>query len=227
VIPGSHLVTLLCPLCRSARHSSKVEERLDKLPFVAHLKWRMAPRDDYPQRVRCCADRLAAAGVDALAALFDLTSNRLVRFCVTVTRNQHDAEDAVQAALVKVASRPALLAAADNPWAYLLQIVRNESLAIMRRRRRASCSSLIDLATSRRIDELEQEETHRAVWMALRTLPTEQAEVVVLKIWESMTFAEIAHILEASPNTVASRYQYAMNKLAVKLTKARQEARHA
>jgi hypothetical protein len=39
--------------------------------------------------------------------------------------------------------------------------------------------------------------------------------------------AEIAQILEASPNTVASRYQYAMSKLAAKLTKARQEARHA
>jgi RNA polymerase sigma-70 factor, ECF subfamily len=188
----------------------------------------MALPDDFSQRVRSCTDRLAAAGVDALGALFDLTSHRLVRFSVTLTRNQHDAEDAVQASLVKVASRPALLAAADSPWAYLLQMVRNESLAIMRRKRRTCIvSSITDLVTRRRVDELEQEETHRAVWLALRSLPSEQAEVVVLKIWESMTFAEISQILDASPNTVASRYQYAMNKLAVKLTKARQEVRHA
>ena len=80
----------------------------------------MALQDDFSQRVRCCADRLASAGVDALGALFDLTSTRLVRFSTALTRNQHDAEDAVQAALVKVAGRPTLLAAADSPWAYLL-----------------------------------------------------------------------------------------------------------
>jgi RNA polymerase sigma-70 factor (ECF subfamily) len=187
----------------------------------------MAAPDDFSQRVRECTDRLAAAGIDALASLFDLTSHRLVRFSVTITRNQHDAEDAVQTSLVRVASQPKLLAAADSPWAYLLQMVRNEALAIVRRKRRwGAVTSLTDLVTRRKVDELEQEETHRAVWLALRALPPEQAEVVVLKIWETMTFAEIAQILEASPNTVASRYQYAMTKLAVRLTKERQEARH-
>jgi RNA polymerase sigma-70 factor (ECF subfamily) len=188
----------------------------------------MASSDDFSQRVRDCTDRLAAAGVDALGALYDLTAQRLVRFSVTITRNQHDAEDAVQATLVRVANRPALLAGADSPWAYLLQMVRNESLVILRRKRRSGAiATLTDLITRCRVDELEQEETHRAVWRALRDLPQEQAEVVVLKIWESLTFAQISEILEASPNTVASRYQYAMSKLASKLTKVGQEARHA
>jgi len=35
----------------------------------------------------------------------------------------------------------------------------------------------------------------------------------VLKIWEDMTFAEIASVLDESPNTVASRYRYALQKL--------------
>jgi RNA polymerase sigma-70 factor (ECF subfamily) len=188
----------------------------------------MALPDEFSQRVRTCSNRLAAVGVDALGALFDLTSHRLVRFSMTLTRNQHDAEDAVQTSLVKVAARPQLLAAAESPWAYLLQMVRNESLAILRRKRRNGVlTSLTDLATRRREDALEQDETHRAVWLAVHSLPAEQAEVVVLKIWEALTFAEIALILDASPNTIASRYQYGMNKLAAKLTKARQEAQHA
>jgi RNA polymerase sigma-70 factor (ECF subfamily) len=74
------------------------------------------------------------------------------------------------------------------------------------------------------VDELEQAERHRAVWIALRRLPPEQAEVVVLKIWEAMTFAEIGRILGASPNTVASRYQYAMAKLARGLLREQPEA---
>jgi RNA polymerase sigma-70 factor (ECF subfamily) len=72
------------------------------------------------------------------------------------------------------------------------------------------------------VDEVEREESYRAVWSALRTLPPEQVEVVVLKTWEDMTFAQIGEILGSSPNTVASRYQYAMAKLARRLLKQHQ-----
>jgi RNA polymerase sigma-70 factor (ECF subfamily) len=44
-------------------------------------------------------------------------------------------------------------------------------------------------------------------------LPSEQSEVVILKHWEDLTFAEIAEVLGISQNTVASRYRYAMEKL--------------
>jgi len=186
----------------------------------------MHPTDDFSQRVQDCADRLAAVGVDALGALFDLTAHRLVRFAVALTRNQHDAEDAVQTALTRVAGRPELLNRALCPWAYLLQMVRNEALTIARRKQRCpSSGDLSDLVTSRSVDELEQEDTHRAVWSALRTLPPEQAEVIVLKIWEGMTLAQIGQVLGTSPNTVASRYQYAMAKLSRRLLREHREAR--
>lgn len=44
-------------------------------------------------------------------------------------------------------------------------------------------------------------------------LPVEQREVIALKVWEEMTFAQIAAIVKASPNTVASRYRYGIEKL--------------
>jgi RNA polymerase sigma-70 factor (ECF subfamily) len=186
----------------------------------------MTAPTDFSQRVRECTDRLASEGVDALGALFDLTSRRLVRFAVAVTANQHDAEDAVQAALVRLATRPQLLGDVACPWAYLLRMVRNEALATARRNQRwTTAINLTDLVTRRRVDELEQEETHRAVWAALRTLPPEQAEVVVLKIWEALTFGQIAGILGESPNTAASRYHYAMTKLTTRLARQAPEAR--
>jgi RNA polymerase sigma-70 factor (ECF subfamily) len=103
-------------------------------------------------------------------------------------------------------------------------MVRNESLVIARRKQRCTpAGNLADLVTRRLVDELEREETHRAVWSALRALPSAQAQVVVLKIWEEMTFAQIGEILETSPNTVASRYQYAMAKLTKRLLKHERE----
>ncbi len=175
----------------------------------------MNPLSSFSDDVRRCAERIGEIGPPALAGLFDLTSMRLVRFSVTITRNQHDAEDAVQAVLVRVAENAALLGRAQSPWPYLLQMVRNESLVVLRRKRRwGIVDNLVDLLTRRNVDELELEETYREVWLALRTLPVEQSEVVVLKIWESMTFAQIAEILSVSPSTVASRYRYAVEKLA-------------
>ncbi|MGI9458249.1 MAG: RNA polymerase sigma factor [Aeoliella sp.] len=187
----------------------------------------MASSTDFADRVQVCADRLAESGVDALGGLFDLTSQRLVRFATTLSRNQHDAEDAVQAALAKVASEPKLLCRADRPWPYLLRMVRNESLLATRKRKRFSfLADLSDLLTRCPVDELEQEETHRAVWKALRGLPTAQAEVVVLKIWEEMTFAQLAEVLEVNHDTAASRYRYAVKRLTRSLATRHWEVTH-
>jgi hypothetical protein len=48
---------------------------------------------------------------------------------------------------------------------------------------------------------------------AVERLPNEQREVVILKIWSELTFAEIGHVLEISQNTAASRYRYALGAL--------------
>ena len=61
--------------------------------------------------------------------------------------------------------------------------------------------------------ELQQQETAERVRRILAGLPAEQSEVVTLKHWEDLTFAEIAEVLGISQNTVASRYRYAMEKL--------------
>ncbi len=181
----------------------------------------------FSEQVRESALCIAESGAAALTGLYDLTSMRLVRFSVTITRNQHDAEDAVQATLVRVVGNAKLLSNAENPWPYLLQMVRNESLDILRRRRRRSIvSNLTDLLTHRSVDEVEQEESYRAVWLAIRALPGEQSEVVVLKIWEQLTFSQISEVLCIPAATAASRYRYAMLKLGTELRAKAVEVSH-
>ena len=48
---------------------------------------------------------------------------------------------------------------------------------------------------------------------ALAALPTEQREVIVMKIWGGLTFKGIGNVLRISPNTAASRYRYALEAL--------------
>ncbi len=106
-------------------------------------------------------------------------------------------------------------------------MVRNEAVLILRRQRREVHSDgLADLLVHRSVDQLDQQDTHRAVWLALRSLPTEQSEVVVLKIWEGLTFQQIGDVLELSPHTAASRYRYALEKLAAVLRSDDAEVKH-
>ncbi len=179
----------------------------------------MSTSVSFSDQVRECAKHLVEVGDSALAGLFNLTSLRLVRLATSVTRNQHDAEDAVQAVLVRVAAQPQKLHRADQPWYYLLRMVRNQSLLILRQRKlTVPIDCLSDLCTQTTVDETEQAESFRAVWSALRELPVRQREVVVLKIWEELTFAEIGQVLDISASTAASRYRYALEKLAKRLS---------
>ena len=56
-----------------------------------------------------------------------------------------------------------------------------------------------------------------AVESALRELPDEQREIIVLRVWGQMTFEEVAAALDISPNTAASRYRYGLAKLKERL----------
>jgi RNA polymerase sigma-70 factor (ECF subfamily) len=62
-------------------------------------------------------------------------------------------------------------------------------------------------------DQLEQAELTITIDRALRLLPEEQREVLVLKIWGELTFQQIADTLGSPLNTVAARYRYGLEKL--------------
>lgn len=169
---------------------------------------------EFHRLFRNCVLRLTRDTRGALGDLFDLTAVRLVRLASTVTSNQSDAEDAVQSAFSRIAGKPRLLVNAEFPWPYLIRTVRNEALRILQKRRTSSLGDLdTQCGTETAEFEIQREETAETVRRILQTLPRAQYEVVILKHWEELTFAEIADVLGKSQNTVASRYRYAMEKL--------------
>ncbi len=157
--------------------------------------------------------RLDDGDLSALARLYEISAARLLRFAQALARNREDAEDALQAAMIRIAENPKRLSGAQHPWAYFLKIVRNETLKVIGRRRPAqSISNVLGVWT---LDDapLERKEWQNRVRTTLQRLPPAQAEVVMLKIWENMTFLEIAVVIGESANTAASRYRYALEKL--------------
>lgn len=179
---------------------------------------------DFHRQFRSCVNRLTQDPQQALGQLFDVAAMRLVRIATGVAGNQADAEDAVQGAFSRIAGKPKLLAQADAPWPYLIRAVRNEALRIIQKRRTKSLGEMDTQCGSDTAELLiQREETADHVQRILRTLPKPQYEVIILKHWEDLTFAEIGDVLGKSQNTVASRYRYAMEKLQRQLEPVIQE----
>ncbi|MCA9195181.1 MAG: RNA polymerase sigma factor [Planctomycetales bacterium] len=171
--------------------------------------------DSFSAKVAQAVARIAVAREAAIPALYDLTAQRLLRLACTITRNQHDAEDVLQTVMVRMAWKPEPMLEAERPWSYLLQCVRNEALLVLRKRKSSRLVvGITDLLTQVSVDDAARKESHCSVWLAMRELPAEQAEVVVLRIWEQMKFSEIGEVLGLPLATVASRYRYALKRLA-------------
>jgi RNA polymerase sigma-70 factor (ECF subfamily) len=152
-----------------------------------------------------------------LGQLYDEHAPALFAFLLNVTRNEADARDVLQEVFLKLARQPQRMDGVREVRAWLLRMAHR--LAIDAVRRRASHDRAVERAAAEPAelfapaDEAGEQAFRDAVALALRELPEEQRAVVHLKLWEDMTFAEIAGTLGVSANTAASRYRYALDKL--------------
>jgi RNA polymerase sigma-70 factor (ECF subfamily) len=136
----------------------------------------------------------------------------LLLFARQWTRSAADAEDIVQEAFVKFWRRNHEI----NNRALLYATVRSIALDFIRRdKRRARREATVFADADPAVEPQFQweDEAQSALAVAVTCLPQEQREVLVLKIWNELTFSEIAGALGISQNTAASRYRYALANL--------------
>jgi RNA polymerase sigma-70 factor (ECF subfamily) len=139
------------------------------------------------------------------------------------TVSMADAEDVVQDAFVRFWRRQRGLP--GEPLALLLTSVRRAALDIARsssRRAAREEGAVQDDPGSGPLFEplADGDDRRKAIESALGRLPPDQREVLALKIWGDLTFAQIAGQLGIPPNTAASRYRYALESLRRELTAA-------
>ncbi len=148
-----------------------------------------------------------------LGRLYDRLGPSLYRYALMILADRSAAEDAVQEVFATLAQRR--LAHVRSIDAYVRLAVRNQCYSQLRRAR----SRPGDQGSDERLDLLEaasaaaQPAERMALERAMRLLPAEQREVVHLKVYEGLTFSEIAAVTDSSINTVAGRYRYALNTL--------------
>jgi RNA polymerase sigma-70 factor (sigma-E family) len=151
---------------------------------------------------------------------------RLLGFALLLAGDYQDAEDLVQVALLRLASRWA--AARQNPQGYARTILVNLARDRWRLRRRRQSETLV--ADAARLpggaagDGAAAVLDRQVLLCACRLLPTAQRAVLVLRFWEDRSIEETAAVLGCTPGTVKSHTHRALRRLRTVLQEAPDEA---
>ncbi|HSH94550.1 MAG TPA: sigma-70 family RNA polymerase sigma factor [Roseimicrobium sp.] len=154
----------------------------------------------------------AQAHPDWCHQLYDSLAAQLLLYGRSLGLSHGEAEDVLHDTFVALLNRKE---APENPHHYCLRTFRHRAL----NHRRTLWRRLTRNLESTRWFEPPHPSSpfEDALLTELQRLPAEQREVVVLKIWHRLTFAEIAQLQHCSPNTASGRYRYALEKLRISL----------
>lgn len=159
--------------------------------------------------------RYRAGDLEALLALYRRYSGALHLYACSLTGDPASAEDLVQEAFVRLMSAGRdHLRETVRPFLYAIvrNLARDDSRRSSVERGHAPALALraarTEFADPESLKRLEQ-----TVARALESLPAEQREAVVLKIYVGMTFEEISEVVGIPQGTAISRYRYAIEKL--------------
>lgn len=165
--------------------------------------------------------RIESGDEAALAALYDRYRTILFGLLLRILHNRAEAEDVLQEVFVQVWQRAASFdAARGKVFTWLVTLAR--SRAIDRLRALGSRSRTIEEAAreseiGERISDAEIDaisaQRGEIVRRALKQLPAEQRQVLLLAYFNGFSQSEIAERLNSPLGTVKTRMRSAMNKL--------------
>lgn len=136
---------------------------------------------------------------------------------IQILGNADDAQDAVHDAFATALGNPGAYDAGKGPLKpWFLRVVRNRCIDMLRRRRAPSARPVDELESPVKTPEeaVAVSQAGSRVVRALASLPAERREIIVLRDYLDLSYAEIAGVLDIAPGTVMSRLHRA--RLALK-----------
>lgn len=148
-----------------------------------------------------------------LERLYDAHASGVFHYLNGIVKSEADAKDLLQDFFIKLAD-VSLPSQIDNERAYLLRIAHRMAIDWLRRHAsRARAESVHPQAMFASQDDPDADRFARRVECALHELPADQRSIAEMKLWQGLTFEQIAEAQRIPLNTAASRYRYAIEKL--------------
>jgi RNA polymerase sigma-70 factor (ECF subfamily) len=151
-----------------------------------------------------------------LEELYDAYGARVFRYLLVRLGSEADAEDVLQETFCRFARYSVRWKLIRSQKMFVWRVARNEANRFLRRRIRRTRGEAENPDRGRGFAaafEAPEEVPAAGVIKRLDDLSSEQKEAVLLKVFEGMTFREIAAVCRVSPNTAASRYRYGIARL--------------
>jgi RNA polymerase sigma-70 factor (ECF subfamily) len=146
---------------------------------------------------------------------------RLIGALKRMVGNQQDAEDIYQESLLKAATRIDAFWSDGNFYNWLCTIALNQCRDDLRRRKRRSVPAGMGAPqTPTRNDplaQLEQKELHGKIADAIAKLPPRQQQIVRLRLFDSLRYAQIAERIGGDSQTIKSLFCKARQSLKLQL----------
>jgi RNA polymerase sigma-70 factor (ECF subfamily) len=146
---------------------------------------------------------------DEVRRLYEVHGPALLAYASAFLPDPSEAEDMLHQVFLELIRRRVAI---SSPG-YLFRAVRNRVFNQIRDRSREVALEGEDAGAQWLESPSGSTETALALQSALGTVPEEQREVIVLRVWGQLTFEEIGGVVGISPNTAASRYRYGLAKL--------------
>jgi RNA polymerase sigma-70 factor (ECF subfamily) len=154
-------------------------------------------------------------------------------FAYRMLQRQEDARDICQETFLRVLKKAHRFREGSKFSTWMYQIALNLCRDQLRKRRRWSTILSEDRELNEQIDmpsdvrlagddpsrQVEKRQKTRALQLALKEIPAEQREVLIMKEYEGLKFKEIAEILDAPESTVKSRMYYGLTGLKTALSR--------
>ena len=161
---------------------------------------------------------MAHATQDAeLMQALEAVGRRGFAYAWQMLRNHDDALDAVQTAMTAVWQHRRRLQKGRDPRGWFYRVLRNKCVDVMRSRRVRTSAVLEadppDPAQNDPVGNADRREQLAHLRRTLAELPDEMREIILLRDFHDLPYAEIAQVLDIPPGTVMSRLHRARSAL--------------
>lgn len=170
----------------------------------------MADTDQTAHACDAAVCAVAAGERDALGEIYDLLARHIYLTAYAITANPADAEDVLQDTMLQIVRYAPAYRPGTNARAWILTMARHCAVDLVRTRRtslRADEDALLDIpAPSDDFGRIE-------ALSLLDILNSEERQLIIHRLFEELSYPEIAQIMEISVAAAQKRYQRALAKL--------------
>lgn len=147
---------------------------------------------------------------EALSVIYDHMARMIFSVAVAITGNDADAEDVLQETMIEIVKYAHTYQSGTNARAWILSMARHRAIDLVRKRKPTVS---IDETLSESIPDPQSEVSQTGVLELLNLLDEEEKQLVVFRLYEELSYAEIAEMMRISVAAAQKRYQRTIKKL--------------